>query len=393
MHKIKKTTHASSGFTLTELLVSISIIGTLLGILLPVLAIAKAKANRIKCVNNLGQLGKASLAFASDNNERMPWQLTPFAKRAHFGSQDPFSTTAIVSLLAMKSELGTAKILASPTDAEAQGPNETAQAKWETYDARQGRNISCPAVSYRFIEGGNTGRPGTMIAMTRNYSTDDLATGTLVGVDEEKSHSSAVTGLNKGQGQAVFADGSARQISQQAIKDTVRNHKNSSGGIAKGPASTKIIGCCGGGTLFVRANIDDDDILIVTPTYVQWDHHNASRPGANPHDGRLAHFKYTELDGFKWYPQWPNGHNRPYPNDDLTPQLSAKYMTGNYASMLKAGNQLVVKKYKISNNGGAHVAPKIIEQPTSANGFTLKIHFLDKDGHGPELFEVQVGVK
>ena len=242
---MKNINHSTSGFTLTELLVSISIVGTLLGILLPVLAIAKAKANRIKCVNNLGQLGKASLAFASDNNERLAWQLTPFAKTAHFGSQDPFSTTAIVSLQAKKAELATAKILASPTDAEAQGPNETAQAKWETYDARQGRNISCPAVSYRFIEGGNTGRPGTMIAMTRNYSTDNLATGTLVGADEGDGNASVVTGLNKNQGQAVFADGSARQVSQQAIKDTVRNHKNSSGGFVKGPASTKIIGCCG----------------------------------------------------------------------------------------------------------------------------------------------------
>jgi hypothetical protein len=80
-----------------------------------------------------------------------------------------------------------------------------------------------------------------MLAMLRNFSTDDLATGTLVGADEEKSHSSAVTGLNKGQGQAVFADGSARQINNQVIKETVRYHKNSSGGFAKGPASTKII--------------------------------------------------------------------------------------------------------------------------------------------------------
>ena len=74
---MKNTNHSTSGFTLTELLVSISIIGTLLGILLPVLAIAKAKANRIKCVNNVSHVGKALLAFAADNNERMPWQLGP----------------------------------------------------------------------------------------------------------------------------------------------------------------------------------------------------------------------------------------------------------------------------------------------------------------------------
>ena len=98
---MKNIHHSSSGFTLTELLVSISIIGTLLGILLPTLAMAKAKVNRIKCVNNVGQVGKALLAFAADNSERMPWQPTPFAKTAHFGSQDPLSTRAIVSLQAV----------------------------------------------------------------------------------------------------------------------------------------------------------------------------------------------------------------------------------------------------------------------------------------------------
>ena len=238
---MKNIHHSTSGFTLTELLVSISIIGTLLGILLPTLAMAKAKVNRIKCVNNVGQVGKALLAFAADNSERMPWQPTPFAKTAHFGSQDPLSTRAIVSLQAVKPELGTAKILASPCDAETQGPNEAAQANWETYDTRTGNLIPLNAITYRFIKGGNTGRPGTMLAMTRNFSTDNLATGSLVGADEEKSHSSAVTGLKKDQGQAVFADGSARQITNQDIKATVKYHQSSCGGFVKGPASTIII--------------------------------------------------------------------------------------------------------------------------------------------------------
>ena len=252
---MKNIHHSTSGFTLTELLVSISIIGTLLGILLPTLAMAKAKVNRIKCVHNVGQVGKALLAFAADNSERMPWQSTPFAKTAHFGSQDPLSTRAIVSLQAVKSELGTAKILASPCDAETQGPNEAAQANWETYDTRTGNLIPLNAITYRFIKGGNTGRPGTMLAMTRNFSTDNLATGSLVGADEEKSHSSAVTGLKKDQGQAVFADGSARQITNQDIKATVKYHQSSCGGFAKGPASTIIID---GGT-------SDNDLLLYLP--------------------------------------------------------------------------------------------------------------------------------
>ena len=173
----------------------------------------------------------------------------------------------------------------------------------------------------------------------------------------------------------------------------MKYHQNSSGGISVGPATTGVIGCCGLGTIFVRANVDDDDILIVTPYYVQWDHLNASRPGANPHDGRLAYFRHTELDGIKWYPEWPQGHDKPYPNDDLRPQKSSKYMTDQYASLCNSGRDLEIKFYKISDNGGVTVPPKIVQQPTAANGFTLKIHFLDKDSHGPELFEVLVGVK
>ena len=120
-----KNQKQKKAFTLIELLVVIAIIAILAAMLLPALAAAKRKAQRISCVNNLKQIGLAFRVWEGDNNDHYPMAVSTTSggaleqlwSTANPGGPTPASQYCVTNVfMVMSNELSTPKILYCPSD-------------------------------------------------------------------------------------------------------------------------------------------------------------------------------------------------------------------------------------------------------------------------------------
>ena len=247
------------GFTLIELLVVIAIIGILASMLLPALAKAKTRANRIKCVSNIKQVGSAYKAFANDNNDRYPWLLTDAQQQATgFGKGAVYETSTLFANRSIKAELQTPMILLSPCDPERFAANEIVQDTWINGNQKtvlNGGHSYGMAVGSPTGNGSDAARPGTGICMTRNISgpinkedslsdqADNPVASTAKkfafwkGAEKHPADKRTMAGLLSSQGQLGTADGAAMQSNDAALKVDIKRHHNELSGNYKGSPS------------------------------------------------------------------------------------------------------------------------------------------------------------
>jgi prepilin-type N-terminal cleavage/methylation domain-containing protein len=69
---MKTTTRPDGAFTLIELLVVVAVIGILAALLASVVTLAKGKARRVTCLNNLRQISLGVRMYSDDSNDKSP---------------------------------------------------------------------------------------------------------------------------------------------------------------------------------------------------------------------------------------------------------------------------------------------------------------------------------
>jgi type II secretory pathway pseudopilin PulG len=200
---------------LIELLVVIAIIAILAAMLLPALARAKLRAQRITCANNMKQIGLGMRLWADMNEGRFPWKVDQSRGGAQPNGTDNATVNFQFSIIS--NELVSTKVLLCPSDAR-------------RIVATNFANIELTNVSYALCNEADEKRPRVFLATDRNMSGFDFTglpdnincfvlTSQNTGARTAKWRKGFCHGPNSGV--TSFCDGSVQQMDDRRLVQTL----------------------------------------------------------------------------------------------------------------------------------------------------------------------------
>ncbi len=203
---------ANAAFTLAGLLVVIAVLAILAAMLLPALAAAKRKAQRINCVNNLKQDGLAFRLWEGDNGGNYPMSVS-----TNKGGTLESAVGAFRHFQVMSNDLSTPKILVCPADDRTVAVNF----------ARL-KNMN---VSYFVGLDATEARPQMLLTGDRNVTNGLSPVRSLLELRPEIP-AGWTEALHTGQGNVGLADGSVQQFTISGLRHAIRNSDDPTNRIA-----------------------------------------------------------------------------------------------------------------------------------------------------------------